>query len=308
MQVNIAIDEFIRSCSSRLAANTVRIYSTNLRKFAEWLGQGRELGQLSNRDVESFLISMKSNYSEKTQDNYANALRTFFRHWFAHRQCNVAWELIRGPRVPEKFPNFITPEQFDAIDRCFNEEEYYQLTKKLIFHLLWNTGMRIGELLSMNISDIDSKQHCAYVLTEKSKKLRLVMWDDRCHELLLRYLGTRLCMNRAPELFQTPQATRNQSKRTRLTSRSVQRWCAQLERELNFVIHPHAFRHGKCHYIIANGGSRHHVQAIAGHSSITSSEVYTRLNYEEQVKLQEQFLPNRRAHRTRTPSQFVLLH
>lgn len=304
MQVNIAIAEFIRSCSSRLAANTVRIYSTNLRKFSEWSGKGRELNELTNRDVESFLSSMKEDYSDKTRDNYANALRTFFRYWYAHRKCDVAWELIRGPRVPEKFPNFVTPEQFERIDQSLREDEYYQLTRKVIFHLLWNTGMRIGELLSLNIADMDTKKQCAYVLTEKSKKLRLVMWSDRCNELLLKYLGRRICFNQSPELFQTPGAVRGKSKRTRLTSRSVQRWCEEMGRELGFRMNPHAFRHGKCHWIISNGGSRHHVQSIAGHSSITSSEVYTRLNYDEQVKLQTQYLPKKKEHRIAVPSPF----
>ena len=53
----------------------------------------------------------------------------------------MAWEFIKGPRVPERLPNTITPEQFARIDSNLDEMEYYQLTRKVIFHLLWNTGM-----------------------------------------------------------------------------------------------------------------------------------------------------------------------
>lgn len=285
------MQEFILSGSARLSANTIRIHTGNLTRFIEWLEKDILLENLTHNDIEGFQRYIRTFLCEKTQDNYANSLRSYVRHWYAHRKTNMAWELIKGPRVPEKLANFITPEAFVKIDVHFKEDEYYELTKKLIFHLLWNTGMRIGELMSLNIQDLDSQKNYTYVLTEKRKKLRVVMWNERCHELLLKYLGTRVCLNQASELFQTPPNSKYKSKRTRLTTRSVQRWCKELGRELGFPINPHAFRHGKCHYVLNNGGDRHHIQAIAGHASIESSETYTRLNIGEQVKLQERFLP-----------------
>lgn len=252
------------------------------------IGSHTLLRDLTNFDIENFQLSLKGQYKEKTQENYANTLKSFVRFWYSFRKTDASWERIRGPRVPEKLANFITLEKFQKIDMLFNENEYHKLTKKLIFHLLWNTGMRIGELLAINISDIDSAKQHTYITTEKSKKLRVAMWNEECHQLLLKYLGIRICLNQAPELFQS---SVRKNRHTRLTARSVQRWCKDLGNALGFPINPHAFRHGKCHYIITNGGGRHHVQAIAGHSSIQSSETYVRLNIHEQTKVQEQFLP-----------------
>lgn len=293
MTIRESIDKYIAYGASRLSDNTLQRYQSNLNLFANWIGKSRELSTISNEDINQYQLVIKGYYTPKTQDNHANVLRGFFKHWYANRKTTVAWELIRGPRVPEKLPSFITEDQFRQIDNALDEDEYYQLTKKVIFHLLWNTGMRIGELLSLNIEDIRSTERFAYVLTEKRKKMRIVMWNERCHSLLLRYLGVRICLNQAPELFQTPTTNpRYQRRRMRLTSRSVQRWCKKIGRELGFPMNPHAFRHGRCHYIINKGGSRHHVQAVAGHSSITSSEVYTRLNFQEQRRIQERYLPN----------------
>lgn len=288
MTIKQAKHQYLVSSSSRLASNTIKIYEMNLRKFEEYIGGNKYLSELTNFDIENFQLMLKNDYAEKSQVNFANTLRSFAKYWFGLRETKVSWELIRGPRIPEKLANFITLEQFQKIDLSFKEDEYYQLTKKVIFQLLWNTGLRINELLSLNISDIDSSKNYMYITTEKSKKLRVVMWNEECHQLLLKYISIRICLNKAPELFQSPTG---KNKRTRLTARSVQRWSRELGEKLGFAINPHAFRHGKMHFIINNGGGRHHVQAVAGHSSISSSEAYLRLNVQEQTKIQEQFLP-----------------
>lgn len=293
MKIDKAIGQYINSRSSRLATNTISIYGSTLKRFQAWAGD-LELGDINDEHIDGYLGRLKDGYSEKSRQNHANVLRAFFKYWSAKRECPVAWELITGPRVPERFPDFITPEQFDLIDDCFDEDEYYELTKKVIFHLLWNTGMRISELLSLNITDIHHQKNHAYITTLKTKKLRMVMWNDECHRLLIRYLGVRISLNQTPELFQTPMNAKNQARRTRLTRRSVQRWSKELEGFLGFRVHPHAFRHGKCHQVLNSGGNRHQVQAIAGHSSITSSEIYTRLNLTEQAQLLQQFLPKKK--------------
>jgi len=293
MKITNAIEQYLNSRSSRLADNTISVYGSTLRKFKNWTGD-LDLSNVNDDHVDGYLGQLKKTHSEKTRENHANALKTFFKYWSSKRESSVTWELITGPRVPERFPAFITPEQFDLIDDCLDEDEYNQLTKKVMFHLLWNTGMRISELLSLNISDIDVQKNYCRITTLKSKKLRLVMWNDECHRLLVRYLGIRVCLNRGAELFQTPPNPKHASRRTRLTPRSVQRWCKELEENLGFRIHPHAFRHGKCHEVLNSGGNRHQIQTIAGHSSINSSEVYTRLNLTEQAQLLQRFLPGKR--------------
>jgi len=290
MTIENSIHQFIRSTESRLSQKTTTTYLRNLKQFESWYGGEKLLQNLTNFDIENFQIYLREEYTEATQNNFASALRRFAKYWYAYRKTEVAWELIKGPRIPEKLVNFITEDKFSEINNCFNEDEYYQLTKKLIFHLLWNTGMRIGELLSLNIDDLNSKNHYVHVLTEKSKKLRIVMWNDGCHRLLLKYLGVRLSLNSAPELFQTPLGGDNR-KRTRLTARTVQRWCKDIGGELGFKMNPHSFRHGKCHHILNCGGSRQHIMTIVGHSDIRSSENYLRLNIFEQKKIQEQYLP-----------------
>lgn len=290
MNLKNAIEKYLTARSIKLSPGSIKTYGYVLKSFARCVGEDRSLASIGDEEVTSYLLSVKSTHSESTRCNTASGLRNFFSYWSKRGGTNVSPDWIEGPRIPEKVPNFITPEQFALIDDYYRDDEYGELTRKLIFNLLWDTGMRIGELLSLNIADIDRDRNYTFILTEKSKRVRIAVWTEATHELLLTFLGVRLSLNQRPELFQSP---RGVGPTMRLTSRSVQRWCRKLSYELGFPINPHAFRHGKMHHIISSGGDRHHVQAIAGHSSIVSSEVYTRLNEHEQFKLQNRFLVQR---------------
>jgi site-specific recombinase XerD len=295
MTIHKAIETYLNNRAKRLSANTISAYKGVLGHFSRWLGIDRDLSTITDIEIDDYQIVLQEQVSNNTQLYRADILRTFFKFWAIRNESQVLYDAIEGPRREEFHPNFIRQEQFDLINDYFDEDEYYQLTKKLIFNLLWDTGMRIGELLALNMADLQTTKRSAVISTEKTKRLRMVAWSDYTHSLLLRYLGTRICLNDASALFLTP--SRKGHRVCRLTTRSVQRWCSVLGKELGFAINPHAFRHGKMHAVINAGGSRHHVQAIAGHSSIQSSEVYVRLNEQEQMAIQNKYL-NRSTSRT----------
>lgn len=233
-------------CAENLSEKTCYTYERDVRQLFNFLKRD-EINEVTNDDIEEYFIAISTTHSPKSRQNKANSLRGFFKYWFAKREVNIAYELITGPRkIPEPQPNVITREQFDLIDEYLDEDEYYQLSQKLIINLLWNTGMRIGELLAINVADINLQERHLTIRSLKSKRLRVVVWNEDCHQLLVKYLGVRICLNQAPELFQTPLGVRNH-RRTRLTSRSVQRWCNIFSSELGFQVLPHAFRHGRAH-------------------------------------------------------------
>jgi site-specific recombinase XerD len=291
MNLQHAINEFINNRSIKLSSNTIRNYRQCLLQFGAWTGESRAIESISDADVDAYQMSLRSKYHNNSQLLHASVLHSFFKFCAGRRYGSINYHNIQGPRKIEQLPNVITSAQFERISSCFDEMEYNQLTRKVIFSLLWDTGMRINELISLDIESIDNQKQCAYIRTEKTNRLRIVVWSHDTHRLLVKYLGVRLALNQEPELFQTPPNTMCRM-RTRLSARTVQRWCCDLGRELGFKINPHAFRHGKMHQIINHGGDRHHVQGIAGHVSIRSSEVYVRLNEQEQLRLHRKFLPH----------------
>lgn len=290
MTIHETIQEYILHRSKKLSPISIASYTHVLEKFARWAGDDRRIETIEEKDLDAYQYSLKQTAAVNYQVNQANILRGFFKFCVIRGYSIMVYQRIEGPRKMETHPAFITQAQFDQINACFTVDEYHSLTKKVMFNLLWDTGMRIGELLSLNVGDISSDKNYITIRTEKTHKLRVIVWSEDTHKLLMKYLGVRICMNQAPELFQTPSLAIHAYRKTRLTAKSVQRWCAELGNKLGFKMNPHAFRHGKMHDIINRGGDRHHVQAIAGHSNITSSEVYVRLNEQEQLRIQSKFL------------------
>lgn len=299
-----AVEQYIAfKRAENLTPKTCSIYRHNLNSFIQFTGK-EILPSITTDDLDQYMISLTDTLEPATRQNIAGTLRGFFKYWTARKESNVPWELIAGPKkLKEKLPNVITDDMFDLIDDYLDEEEYSQLRKKLVFNLLWNTGMRIGELLSINIADINIQKRYLTIQSLKSKRLRVVVWNEYCHQLLVKYLGVRLTLSKQPELFESEHGMR-MGKGTRLTARTVQRWCKELERELGFKMNPHAFRHGKAHHILHQGGNQENIKTALGHVSIHASDSYTRLNGQEQLKLQTPFLP-KRPHR---PSRGVYPH
>lgn len=293
MNLHESIEIFLKNQSKRLADKSIVCYASILKNLEAHIGGLTDFCDVKETDLDDFQIGLKGVVGINTQVNYANVLRAFFKFWARRGVTPLIYEAIQGPRKEETRPNFITPQQFEQIDQCFQETDFAQLTQKLAFNLLWDTGMRIGELMALNISDFATDRCYVTITTEKSRKLRILAWSDATHQILIKYLGVRLCLNQSPALFLSAGPAGKGSRNGRLTARTVQRWCKNLGNELGFNINPHAFRHGKMHAIINAGGNRQHVQTIAGHASIQSSEVYVRLNEAEQLRIQTQFLQGR---------------
>lgn len=296
MKLYEAIEIYINYCRNHLSKGSVKNYNRVLKKMCLFLGETKDLEDVSNREIDLFQSSLISEGKKNnTRLNYTNILRPFFRYWAEEGKTSVIWGRIKGPRKEENLPNVIMPEQFFLIDEFFEESNYYELTKKLVFNLLWDTGVRISELLDIDLDHLCLESNSVKIRTKKSGKYRIVCWSRHTHELLIKYLGVRVCLNGDPELFQTPYGSPQYLRyRSRLSTRTVQRWAEKLSKELGFPINPHAFRHGKMHQIIKLGGNRQHIQTIAGHSSIVSSEVYLRFNDQEQVEIQKRFIVDRR--------------
>jgi len=153
------------------------------------------------------------------------------------------------------------------------------LQKKLVLNLLWDTGMRLSEMLDIKINDIGDKGRdglrAAKVRTRKSMRYNMVVWGSETDDLLNRYLGIRLCID-----CESQQLLINPKTEKPFNPRSIQRWIKDLSTlaGINKVITPHSFRHGKANYILDCGGSVRDVSAILRHVKPESSFQYMQLS------------------------------
>ncbi|WP_298507422.1 tyrosine-type recombinase/integrase [uncultured Kordia sp.] len=256
-------------------------YKRQLKLFAEYLeNRGiTVLNMITNDHIIAYHNYMEeTGYKDATIAYSARILRNYFWFWKGRKETSVINEEIKPPKFINTEKDVVTEEDFEQLTMVLDDRYAEDLVKKLVLHLLWDTGMRVSELLDIKLTDI-SKQgkqglRTARVRTRKSMRYNLVVWGADTNVLLNNYLGIRLCMNTDSKYLLI-----NPKTKERYTPRSIQRWIKQIT-EMTLIdknITPHSFRHGKANNILEQGGNMRDVSALLRHVSPTSSFHYLQL-------------------------------
>ena len=180
----------------------------------------KRLEEIKIDDIIKFQNHLKSKYAMANVAYSTTVIKNFFE--FHRRQSTIVLDpfLIKVPKFSPHSHNPVSKEEFEKMDRCTGAGEFWEVEKKLIVRLLWETGVRVSELCDLNVSDIDLKQNAAQIRTKKNGQLRWIFWSGLSHDLLVKYMGTRICMNQRPAMF----ISTSYQRRDRVTPRTVQRW------------------------------------------------------------------------------------
>ena len=175
--------------------------------------------------------------------------------------------------IPARYvsPDKDIVEYEDYQDMCevLHEDNVIDLQKKLILHILWDTGMRVSELVEIDLSDLQNRKSkeesfTLKVRSRKSMRYNLVVWGKKTEKILNKYLGIRLTRSVTTDALFIPWQRYNDQ---RLSTRTVQRWIREIC-DLAMIdkrITPHSFRHGKAHQMLDLGANIRDVQVILRH-------------------------------------------
>lgn len=254
-------------------------YKVRLEQFESFIKNKSKLKEIDGDDIVAFHRSLENNYSLNTIAYSARVLKNFFWFWHGRGKTTFNPKEIIPIRYVSADKDIVTAEDLDDMSDLLEVNNLQDLQKKLIIHLLWDTGMRLSELLDIKIEDINEQGidglRTAKVRTRKSMRYNLVIWGSDTNDLMNRYLGIRLCMDcDSKKLLVNPKTGKV------FTSRSVQRWITELSEMANLdkKITPHSFRHGKANYILDQGGSVRDVSALLRHVKPESSFQYMQLS------------------------------
>jgi site-specific recombinase XerD len=276
MVIQKAIAEYLEWKGSYAPA-AAKAYGTCLNKFSVERSNLEEISQL---DVVRFIESQSSKLKTITVVWYVNILKDFFGYY----RCKVNPKLIRRPKFTAEPRQYVTEEEFAKMNGVLNEWEFYQLQKKVAINLLWHTGIRVSELCDIDLLDIENSKNSAKIVTKKNKQYRYIMWSGDAHQLLMRYIGTKICLNQNPALFS--------GREGRITRRTIERWVKDTSKKAGIErrVHPHMFRHGKAHKMLRNGADLNDVKTILGHRTIVSTQAYTGLFPEEFERMASKYV------------------
>ncbi|MEO8502700.1 MAG: tyrosine recombinase XerC [Acidobacteriota bacterium] len=282
-----------------LSPHTLRAYSGDLKRFVEFLAReflDRPPADVRPADVDalavrSFLASLaRADVGRRSQGRALSAVRSLFR--FACRegvlQTNPA-ATIRTPKHPKHLPRHLRPGEVETLIEQPAGAEPLALRDRAFLELLYASGLRVGELVSLDWDDLDLDGRVLRVLGKGGKE-RMVPFGKPAAEALRNW-------RKAAEAVRPPGSLREinagddpvflNSRGGRLTDRSVRRLLDRYAEssQLPSGIHPHTLRHTFATHLLEGGADLRAIQELLGHSSLGTTQKYTHLEIDRLLQV-----------------------
>jgi site-specific recombinase XerD len=267
--------------------------------------------QLTAEVVRNFRIYLNRYEDEKgqklkkiTQGYYVIAIRGFLKFMAKRDIKTLQAEKIEMGKTATREVDFLGMEEVERILAEANGQDLKSLRDRAILELLFSAGLRVSELTSINRDRIDLKGRELSV-RGKGDKVRVVFISDSASQAISKYLNKRTDVD--PALFVRDfqglkkfegknSKTRETSANLRLTPRSVQRIVKYYATKAGIVkdVHPHTLRHSFATDLLINGADIRSVQVMLGHSSITTTQVYTHVTNKQLREVHQAFHSRRK--------------
>ena len=276
--------------------NTVASYLRDLREFSQSLPVNTEVNDISSRHVRTFVVGLHQKNTSSSVARKLSTLRTFFR--FLKRENIVAGNPvagINGPKIGKKIPVFLTVDEVFRLLEEPGEKDRFMRRDRAILEFLYSTGIRVAELVSRDLSDLDFASEVVSV-RGKGNKERLVPVGRHAKAAVEKWLLQReqLMRDRANRGKQVEHdALFLNGRGSRLTVRSVERLVKSYgERAgISQTVTPHALRHSFATHLLEMGADLRSVQELLGHSSLSSTQRYTHLNLDHLTEVYDKAHP-----------------
>ena len=273
---------------------TVRRYGQCLKDFESYF-KNRD-SQLSWESVDSDIIRdwmeslMDKGDMASTVNNCLSAVRSFFR--FALSRGLVARDPahnMKGPKKQKPLPQFVRD---DEMDRLIDQpemwgESYREFRARTIIILLYETGIRLAELLGLNDADVDMTA-CQLKVTGKRNKQRIVPFGHELATLLADYMRLRdeQTLKQEPALFLNDKGRRiSKAQVERIVHEGLSKVTTMKKRS------PHVLRHSFATAMLNNGAGLESVRKLLGHESVATTEIYTHTTFEQLKRVYENAHP-----------------
>jgi integrase/recombinase XerC len=279
------IEAFLEALRNRaVSEHTLSAYESDLREFQSFL-ELRETAFQSIDDVSirDFLANLYERKLQKSSIARKLAcLRTFFKFLVRDRRLrsNPA-ELISSPRLPKKLPSYLTENEATAVVEVPQGDSLKDLRDRAILELLYASGVRVHELVSLNDENLDMPQQVIRVFG-KGRKQRIVPFGDFAARALSGYLTARdrSGLTRAEDDGHTPVFVSVRGRR--LNNRDVQRLVERTRMRLpsGRRLTAHTLRHTFATHLLERGADLRAIQELLGHASLATTQKYTHVTLE----------------------------
>jgi integrase/recombinase XerC len=267
-----------------------RLDLTRLSDFCESQGIVSWLA-LDPRQVRAFVALMhRRGAAGRSIQRCLSAARTFYRYLL--REGAVTCNPLAGipaPRAKKTLPKTLTAEQAGHLVAIAGDEPLV-LRDRALLELLYSSGLRVGEVVALDLGHIDLKAGLVRV-TGKGAKTRVLPVGRYARQALGRWLAVRGQLARGDEmaLFTARDGGRLGARAVQLR---VRRWARQQGLEVS--VHPHMLRHSFASHLLESSGDLRAVQELLGHADISTTQIYTHLDFQHVARVYDKAHPRAR--------------
>ena len=261
--------------------HTLRSYGDDLAQFVRFLtpeaGQEPDFADVDGRKLRSYSAWLSSQgYAPGTIARRLACIRSFYR--FLRRRGEVVADpaaTLRNPKQPKRLPRPLGVDEVERLLGGIAVDDALGVRDRAMFELLYGGGLRVAELIGLDVSDYDAER-CVVRVRGKGRRERLCPIGPEAGSWLERWLRLR-----SPERPGDPAVFLNRYGR-RLTTRSVDRIFEKLVASsgLKAGASPHALRHSFATHLLDRGADLRSVQELLGHRRLTTTQIYTHVSSE----------------------------
>ncbi|MDO8240603.1 MAG: tyrosine-type recombinase/integrase [Candidatus Moranbacteria bacterium] len=293
---------------------TIENYNHYLDRFFDW-AHISEPSQINDDLMRGFRVYLNRfedtnghPLKKNTQNYYIISIRSFLKYLAKRDIETLKAEKVEVGKSSKREVEFLEAEEVERILAAAGGADFKSLRDKAILELLFSAGLRVSELININRDRLDLKSR-EFSVRGKGDKVRVVFVSDGAAKALQRYLEKRIDIDPALFVQDEKSQAKFQGKKTkvvskkgkasgdlRLTPRTIQRIVKHYAAKAGIIkdVHPHTLRHSFATDLLMNGADIRSVQEMLGHSSITTTQVYTHVTNKQLKEVHQAFHARRR--------------
>jgi integrase/recombinase XerC len=278
------------------SSHTIEAYARDLRQFVLFLEQDdpevvTDPARIDHNVLRSYLgLLLDNGAAKKSIVRKISTLRSFFKFTVRRGflQVNPAKNIIT-PKLEKKLPQVLDEQTARALMEAPDQETFAGVRDTALLELLYSTGMRRGELVGLNLSDVDYRQSIVKV-TGKGNKQRMLPFGSKAKTALLRYVRLR---EQSPSVSKNEHAVFISEKGVRLYPTAVNEIVKKYLARISEIKQksPHVLRHSFATHLLDRGADIAAVKELLGHERLSTTQIYTHLTSERLKKVYQQAHP-----------------
>jgi integrase/recombinase XerC len=271
-----------------LSANTIKSYQRDLIKFSHFSEAANvdSFDMFTEEICSSWIADLfQQNVSARSIQRHISSAKGFFEYAQKNTLINSSpFELINSPKSPNYLPNVLSPEDVEQLLN-FKPKNIQETRDMAIVELIYSSGLRVSEAVNVDLNDFEESGNFLRVLG-KGSKTRLVPVGRFAQSAIDKWIEERKKISTIDEaLFVNLRGGR-------ISTRSIQERIKTLALMQGLPpVNPHMLRHSFATHLLESSGDLRSIQELLGHSSLSTTQIYTRLDYQHLIKIYEKSHP-----------------